>query len=190
VIGGYTVAEDGSEKSLPDVAIYDPVSDTWSRGADIPVPTDDAAAGIWGSDRIVLVSGWHDTGNIPNVQIYHPAADRWTQGTDILGVPVFGHTGTMVGDDFVYVDGTAVVPARPRFALDTASWRGRFSVRRLGLCTSSPGSTALPRGGGDRRRPGALHRGLRQPLQLRRGRLRRRAFISSGSGAGVRPDRG
>ena len=131
VIGGYTVAEDGSEKSLPDVAIYDPASDRWSQGADIPVPTDDAAAGLWGSDRIVLVSGWHDTGNIPDVQIYHPAADRWTQGTDIPGVPVFGHTGTMVGDDFVYVDGTAVVPARPRFAIDTASWRGRFSQSGL-----------------------------------------------------------
>ena len=40
VIGGYTVAEDGSEVSLPDVAIYDPVDEVWSAGADIPVVID------------------------------------------------------------------------------------------------------------------------------------------------------
>lgn len=127
VIGGYTVAEDGGERSLPDVAIYDPAIDAWSRGADIPVPTDDAVAGVLAGDRIVLVSGWHDTDNIRDVQIYHPASDSWSSGTPIPGAPVFGHTGAVVENRVVYSDGAAVVDARPRFQIDTASWVGTIN---------------------------------------------------------------
>jgi len=127
VFGGYTVAEDGSEKSVPDVNVYDPVTESWSRVADIPVPTDDAAAGIWRGDHIVLVSGWHDTGNIRDVQIYHPATDIWTASTPIPGAPVFGHTGAVVGDQVVYVDGAAIVEASPRFVMDSTSWTGTLS---------------------------------------------------------------
>jgi N-acetylneuraminic acid mutarotase len=134
VIGGYTVAEDGGERSLPDVAIYDPETDSWGRGADIPVPTDDAVSGVLGGDRIVLVSGWHDTGNIRDVQIYHPASDRWSSGTPIPGAPVFGHTGAVVGDYVVYADGAALVDGRPRFQIETASWVGAFTETE-----SSPG---------------------------------------------------
>lgn len=128
VIGGYTVAEDGSEQSLPDVAIYDPVAESWSRGADIPVPTDDAVSGVWQDREIVLVSGWHNDGNIDDVQLYDPAADHWRASTPIPGAPVFGHTGAVVGDHVAYVDGAAVVEARPRFQLDSASWRGSFDA--------------------------------------------------------------
>lgn len=142
VIGGYTVAEDGAERSLPDVAIYDPVTDSWSRGADIPVPTDDAVAGVLDGERIVLVSGWHDTDNIRDVQIYHPESDRWAQGTPIPGAPVFGHTGAVVGDRVVYVDGAAVVDANPRFQLDSASWVGRIERG-----SGENGPTGTPRDG-------------------------------------------
>jgi N-acetylneuraminic acid mutarotase len=131
VIGGYTVAEDGGERSLPDVAIYDPSSDAWSRGADIPVPTDDAASGVWQGEEIALVSGWHDTGNITDVQFYNPASDSWQAGSPIPGRPVFGHTGAIVGDQVVYIDGAAIVETRPRFVIDTASWVGRLRADDL-----------------------------------------------------------
>lgn len=124
VIGGYTVAEDGSERSLPDVAIYDPVRATWSRGADIPVPTDDAVAGVWNRTQIVLVSGWHDTGNVADVQLYDPGTNGWSAATAIPGEPVFGHTGAVVGDRIIYADGTAVTEVRPRFRIERASWSG------------------------------------------------------------------
>jgi N-acetylneuraminic acid mutarotase len=123
VLGGYTVAEDGSERSLPDVAVYDPAAGTWTRGADIPVPVDDAVSGIW-RGRIFLVSGWHDTGNVAHVQVYDPDADRWSEASPVSGSPVFGHTGAVVGDHVAYVDGAAVVDARPRFRIDVASWLG------------------------------------------------------------------
>jgi N-acetylneuraminic acid mutarotase len=128
LFGGYTVAEDGSERSLPDVAIYDPVAESWSRGADIPVPSDDAVSGVWHGERIMLVSGWHDTGNIRDVQIYDPSTDGWTAATPIIGNPVFGHTGAVTGDHVVYIDGAAVVDDRPRFRIDTASWVGTIDA--------------------------------------------------------------
>lgn len=126
VIGGYTVGDDGSERSVPDVNVYDPVTGIWSRAADIPVPTDDAVAGVWQGTHITLVSGWHDTGNIGDVQIFHPASDQWAAATSIPGAPVFGHTGAIVGDHVVYVDGVAIVDAQPRFAIEGSTWSGRI----------------------------------------------------------------
>ena len=128
VIGGYTVAEDGEERSLPNVDVYDPVSERWSRAADIPIPTDDAVAGVWADSLIVLVSGWHDTGNVPDVQIFDPAANRWTSSTPIAGVPVFGHAGGVAGNSVVYVDGVAVVDAEPRYASAPGAWVGRLDT--------------------------------------------------------------
>ena len=127
VIGGYTVAADGTEASVPDVNVYDPETDTWRRGADIPLPTDDAVSGVWRDSLIVLVSGWHDTGNVPDVQWYDPAADRWLGASPIPGPPVFGHTGAVVGDAIVYVDGVRIREGDPRFVLDSAAWIGRVS---------------------------------------------------------------
>lgn len=123
VIGGYTVAEDGSERSVPDVNVYEPVTGTWRRGADIPVPSDDAVSGVWRDSLIVLVSGWHDTGNVDAVQLYDPASDRWSAATPIEGPSVFGHAGSVAGDAVVYVDGVTIVDATPRFVLDERSWR-------------------------------------------------------------------
>lgn len=124
VIGGYTVAADGSESSTPHVNVYDPGSESWTRVADIPVPADDAISGVTNDGRIVLVSGWHDRGNVPDVQIYDPVTDVWSQSTPIPGPPVFGHSGTVVGDQVVYVDGVAVVNDDPRFQLAAGSWGG------------------------------------------------------------------
>ena len=124
VFGGYTVAEDGAEKSLPDVAIWDPETESWSSGAPIPVPVDDAVSGIWRDSLVYLVSGWHDTDNVRNVQIYDPANDSWLQATEIPGTPVFGHSGAIAGDDIVYVDGAARNTGVPRYTLASESWHG------------------------------------------------------------------
>jgi hypothetical protein len=126
VFGGYTVAEDGSEKSMPDVAVYEPARDAWSRAADIPLPVDDAVSGVWERSLIYLVSGWHDTGNVADVQIFDPAANMWTRATPVPGEPVFGHGGAIIGDDIIYVGGAKVVEGQPRFVADSAAWRGRI----------------------------------------------------------------
>jgi hypothetical protein len=126
VFGGYTVAEDGSERSLPDVVVYTPRADTWASASDMPVPVDDAVSGVWASTSIYLVSGWHDGDNVRDVQVFDPSINRWTAATPIPGAPVFGHAGAVAGSDIVYVGGAKVVDGRPRFVVDSAAWRGRI----------------------------------------------------------------
>ncbi len=129
LIGGYTVAPDGKEVSVPDVDVYDPAADAWSKGAPIPVPSDDAVSGLWRGQSIYLISGWSDRDNVAAVQIYDPAADAWRQATPIPGEKVFGHAGGIVGDAIVYVDGVIVDRARrPGFFTDAASWIGRIDA--------------------------------------------------------------
>jgi N-acetylneuraminic acid mutarotase len=127
VLGGYTVARDGTERSRPDVAIYDLVAETWSAGASIPVPVDDAVSGVWRDSLIFLISGWHDTDNVRNVQIYDPTANLWRQATPIPGTPVFGHAGAIAGNSIVYVDGARRTGGQPRYTLTAQSWHGAIS---------------------------------------------------------------
>lgn len=124
LLGGYTVAADGTERSVPDVNVYDPETRAWTRGADMPVPVDDAVAGVWRDSLIVVVSGWHDDGNVANVQLYDPAADHWYSAGRIPGTPVFGHTGAVVGDAVTYIDGVRTVDGAPRYTMEAASWAG------------------------------------------------------------------
>jgi N-acetylneuraminic acid mutarotase len=124
LFGGYTVDADGSEKSLPNVDIYDPDTDTWSSGAAIPIPVDDAVSGVWADSLIYLISGWHDTGNVSYVQLYDPLRDEWHQATPIPGPPPFGHTGSIVGNTIVYIDGAIPNNGSTRFVLEHSSWRG------------------------------------------------------------------
>jgi len=126
LFGGYTVAEDGSERSVPSVDIYDPSSATWSRGSPMPVPVDDAVSGVWRDSLIYIVSGWHDTDNVNNVQVYDPANDSWQQATPISGRPVFGHTGGIAANTIVYVDGVARNSENRRFEMEPTSWRGEI----------------------------------------------------------------
>lgn len=124
LFGGYTVAENGTEHSLANTDIFDPADGRWRAGAPIPVPVDDAVSGVWRDSLVYLVSGWHDTDNVRLVQIYDPSADRWTTATPIPGPGVFGHSGGIVGDAIVFIDGVEARPARPRYAILPQAWRG------------------------------------------------------------------
>ncbi len=109
IFGGYTVAEDGSEKSTPEVFEFDPRTLKYARLADMPTPVDDMTTFAYQNRYIYLVSGWHDNGNVNLVQIYDTKTDKWTRGTDYPGTPVFGHAGGIVGNRFVIADGVAVI---------------------------------------------------------------------------------
>lgn len=124
LFGGYTVAEDGSERSVASVDVFDPSTDTWSSATPMPLPVDDAVSGVWRDSLIVLVSGWHDTDNVSDVQLYDPRADSWSSSAPIPGPPVFGHAGKVAGDEIVYIGGANTRGTRPRFLIEPSSWRG------------------------------------------------------------------
>ena len=108
IFGGYTVAEDGGEKSTPYVYRLDIASRSYQRLADMPTPVDDSVALVHRDRYVYLVSGWHDVDNVPLVQMYDVALDRWRPATPFPGTPVFGHAGGIVGDTMLIADGVGV----------------------------------------------------------------------------------
>ena len=127
VFGGYTVAEDGSEVSMPWVHAFDPLSGSFEQRAAMPVPVDDAVAITFEDRYIYLISGWHDFGNVNLVQRYDANEDSWVQATPTPGPGVFGHAGGIVGNTIVYCDGVAIEPNEDRrrdFAAVSNCYRG------------------------------------------------------------------
>ena len=109
IFGGYTVAEDGSEISTPEVFAFDPAIRAYQVRAPMPVPVDDTVALAYANRYIYLVSGWHDDGNVADVQVFDSWQDRWFAATPYPGRPVFGHAGGIVGNRFVIAGGVAVL---------------------------------------------------------------------------------
>lgn len=129
VFGGYSVTEDGTEVSMPEVWAYDVKTQTYSRRSDMPVPVDDSVSLVYRDRYIYLVSGWHKDDNVVNVQIYDTQEDIWAPATDWPGAPVFGHAGGIVGNVLVVCDGVQIIPAkrpdaRRSFENINACWRG------------------------------------------------------------------
>lgn len=124
VVGGYSVDSTGAERSLDAVDIFDPVTAQWRSGAPIPVPIDDAVAGVYHDSLLYIVSGWHDTDNVPNVQVYDPVQDRWAQATPFPGTAVFGGSGTLAGNTLVLIDGARRSSSGPRYVIASQSWAG------------------------------------------------------------------
>lgn len=108
VLGGYTVAADGHEVSTPEVFRMTRPEHGWRRVADMPVPVDDAVAGVYRDRWVYLVSGWHDLGNVNLVQVLDTRDGTWAQATPYPGEPVFGHAGALSGDSLVVCDGVRI----------------------------------------------------------------------------------
>ncbi|HAQ34172.1 MAG: galactose oxidase [Maricaulis sp.] len=128
IFGGYTVAEDGSERSTPEAWRFDPRDERYTRVADMPVPVDDAVALPYGDRYVILVSGWHDTDNVADVQVYDTVQDIWFAATPWPGRPVFGHAGGIVANRLLVCGGVEVVPPETE--------GGRRSFRRYDVCWS------------------------------------------------------
>jgi len=105
VFGGYTVAEDHTEVSSPDVYRYDVIKDTYTHLAGMPVPVDDSVALSYKARYIYLISGWHNDGNVNLVQVYDTQNDTWQQASPFLGEPVFGQAAAISGNTIVICDG-------------------------------------------------------------------------------------
>ncbi len=81
------------ETTLPDVNVYEPLTDRWFRAEDMPVPVDDSVVGVHRDRYIYLVSGWSKTDAVNDVQVYDAQKNKWSKATPIPGTPVFGHAG-------------------------------------------------------------------------------------------------
>ena len=132
IFGGYVVDSQGGETTVPDVNVFVPVENRYYRGKDIPVPVDDAVAGVYRDRYIFLIGGWSSSADggkgdvVRDVQVYDTEKDTWMQATPIPGTPVFGHAGAMIGDTIVYVDGAYRNPlgANPKYVASSECWLG------------------------------------------------------------------
>lgn len=126
IFGGYTVAEDGSEKSDPNVYRLDPMTDAYQKVGEMPVPVDDAVSLVYRNRYIYLISGWHNTGNVEHVQVFDTQTYRWQQATPFPGPPVFGHAGGISGNMMIITDGVKVVhdDGSRKFVMSEESWKG------------------------------------------------------------------
>ena len=153
IFGGYSVAKDGTEKSMPEVWVFDPNTQTYARAPDMPVPVDDAVVLGFADRYAVLVSGWHDHDNVADVQVLDTRENRWFAINAYPGAPVFGHAGAISGDRLLICGGVKVVPpiapaTRRSFVLSPSCWAGKISEEAQEITWKPAGGEA----------PGAAYR--------------------------------
>lgn len=111
VLGGYHVAQSGTETSSSKVHVYNPSTDLFEAdGADIPLAIDDHVQCVYRDSLIFVVTGWSNTGNVPNVQIYDPSLNSWQVGTSTTNnafYTAFGASGSIIGDTLYYFGGAS-----------------------------------------------------------------------------------
>ena len=112
IIGGYEVFQNGNERTLNEVHIYNPETNEYEAdGKPIPVPTDDHVQAVYKDSLIYCITGWSQNTNIPNVQIYNPSIDEWLVGTSVpnsSSFKAFGASGTIIGDTIYYAGGARI----------------------------------------------------------------------------------
>lgn len=127
LFGGYTVAADHSEKSMPNVYRFDPQKKSFQLFSKMPTPVDDSVALVYQQRYIYLISGWHDVGNISDVQVIDTQTGQWHQATPFPGKPVFGHAAGIIGNQMLVVDGVkvaAIVDGKRQYKMSPASYLG------------------------------------------------------------------
>jgi hypothetical protein len=130
LMGGFVAESDGSDPAVPDVNVYEPGLRRWSRGKDIPVPVDNAVAGVTHGRFIYLIGGRSPSGPVNNVQVYDVEKDSWSQATPFPGTPVFGLSGGVADETIVVVDGAKPGPAGgPRYVASDECWLGKIDKK-------------------------------------------------------------
>lgn len=108
VVRGYAVFGNGKEKSSKYLFIFNPATETFTKGADLPVPIDDQIQAVWRDSLLYVISGWYDSTNVRTVQVYNASINQWNLATplpDDKEAAVFGGSGTIVGDTIYMLGG-------------------------------------------------------------------------------------
>lgn len=129
LFGGYVVDKQG-EITVSDVNGYVPQDHKWYRGADIPIPVDNAVIGVNHDRFIYLVGGRSKNGPVNNVQVYDAEKNVWSEGTPFPGTPVFGHAGALVDDAIVFIDGAKKnSEAGAPYVASDEGWMGKIDKK-------------------------------------------------------------
>ncbi len=129
LIGGYVVDGQGGETTVADVNIYYPGENRWYHAEDTPTPVDDSVIGVYRDRYVYLIGGWSRTEPTRKVQVFDTEKNKWMEATPLPGTPVFGHSGAIVGDTIVYVDGAYPNPngANPKYVASSECWMGKLT---------------------------------------------------------------
>ncbi len=100
VVGGFIGSGD-NQKVLKNVLVYNPVTDSWKRIADLPYAVGFAAAGVI-CNKLYLAGGIDALGNTTkNSLVYNPTSDSWKRIKE-LPYAVYGSTpGVICGRLYV-----------------------------------------------------------------------------------------
>jgi Kelch motif len=105
VIGGQHGHDEGLV-TVPDVEIYDPGTDGWTRGVNMPRARSHITGGTFPfRDRIVVIAGEIANGrSVPDVSAYDPITDTWSELAP-LPAQRFSGVGGPIGEGFLYTTG-------------------------------------------------------------------------------------
>jgi hypothetical protein len=100
----------------------------WYRGPDLLTPVRDAMVAEYRDRYVYVLGGFSKSGPTNDVQLYDTATKEWSKATPYPGPAVFGHSGTIVGDTIVYVDGAKASGANtgPRYVASDECWMGKI----------------------------------------------------------------
>jgi N-acetylneuraminic acid mutarotase len=131
LFGGTVVDDHNRGLVVPDVNIYAPATQTWSRGNDMPTPVADFVIGVYRDRYIYILGGRSNNRAVADVQIYDAEKSRWMPGTPLPGHPVFGHAGALLEDTIVFVDGAYKNPSPtgPPVLASDECWMGKIDRR-------------------------------------------------------------
>jgi hypothetical protein len=86
-----------------EVAIYDPLTDSFSEGSEMPSPRAAGGVAAW-QGKLIYAGGLGPTGSVARVDAYDPQTDEWTQLED-MPRPRDHFQATVVGDELYAIGG-------------------------------------------------------------------------------------
>jgi len=95
----------GGWPNMNSTYVYDPETDSWHYGADVPIPVRAATALAYKPDAIYVMGGYNTLGAVQNaVQVYDPLTDTWSSASPMT-VGVSHAVSTVARNGYVYVFG-------------------------------------------------------------------------------------
>lgn len=92
------------EKSVPNILIYNPKTDSWSTGPEIPLHRQRGASGVVVNNGLIYMIGGnrrgHMSGFVPWLDVFNPETGQWTELADAPHAR--DHFHAVVIDDQIY----------------------------------------------------------------------------------------